>query len=90
MPRTKKSIKFQSKSPEKTYKHRRKQFFKKLKQHRAIIHKKNRTRNMRQFKKKYNRSRRSRPRVTISSKNTYYEYNKKEPSDQINVSMVDN
>ena len=88
MPRTKKSIKFQSKSPEKTYKRRRKQFFKKLKQHRAIIHKKNRTRNMRQLKKN-NRSRRSRARVTISSKNTYYEYNKKEPSDQINVSMVD-
>ena len=91
--RTKKSIKFRTKSPIKTYKGRRDKFLKRHSRQRAELHKKYRTRNssirkspiskssMR--KSRYTRrkvSKSTRPRISINlSKNTHYEYNKKKP-----------
>ena len=91
--RTKKSIKFRTKSPIKTYKGRRNNFLKRHTQQRAALHKKYRTRNssirksliskssMR--KSRYSRrkiSKSTRPRIAFNlSKNTHYEYNKTKP-----------
>lgn len=91
--RTKKSIKFRTKSPIKTYKGRREKFLKRHYEQRATLHKKYRIRkspirkspmsksSMR--KSRYSRrkvSKSTRPRISINlSKNTHYEYNKKKP-----------
>ena len=86
--RTKKSIKFRTKSPTKTYKGRREKFLKRHSEQRAILHKKYRTRKSPMSKSSMRKSRYSRrkvskstrPRISINlSKNTHYEYNKKKP-----------
>lgn len=91
--RAKKSIKFRTKSPIKTYKKRRDNFLKRHKQARTKLHNKYRIQNssirkspiskssMR--KSRYSRrkvSKSTRPRISFNlSKNTHYEYNKKKP-----------
>ena len=86
--RIKKSIKFRTKSPIKTYKKRRDKFLKRHSQQRAALHKKYRTskspiskssiRKSRYTRRKVLKS--TRPRIAFNlSKNTHYEYNKKKP-----------
>ena len=90
---TKKSIKFRTKSPIKTYKGRRDKFLKRHSQQRAMLYKKYRTRKSSIkkspiskpsiHKSRYSHrkvSKSTRPRISINlSKNTHYEYNKKKP-----------
>lgn len=91
--RTKKSIKFRTKSPIKTYKGRREKFLKRHSEQRATLHKKYRIRKSpihkspmsksSMHKSRYSRrkvSKSTRPRIAFNlSKNTHYEYNKKKP-----------
>ena len=86
--RTKKSIKFRTRSPIKTYKRRKDNFLKKHSQQRATLHKKYRTRKSPMSKSSIKKSRyrhrkvskSTRPRITFNlSKNTHYEYNKTKP-----------
>jgi len=86
--RAKKSIKFRTKSPIKTYKGRREKYLKRHSEQRAILHKKYRTRKSPMSKSSMRKSRYSRrkvskstrPRISFNlSKNTHYEYNKKKP-----------
>ena len=93
LSRTKKSIKFRTKSPIKTYKGRRDKFLKRHSQQRTALHKKYRTRkspirkspirksSMRKSRYSHRKVFKStRPRISINlSKNTHYEYNKKKP-----------
>ena len=90
---TKKSIKFRTRSPIKTYKGRRDKFLKRHSKQRATLHKKYRTQNssirkspiskssMRKSRYSHRKvSKSTRPRISFNlSKNTHYEYNKRKP-----------